>query len=151
MGDWGYPSESPRCQESKRLPGPNGNNISWNTQQRGERTCRDHIQRLGMAPGWGMGPPTYLKNFNPELLLSKGNTGTKSGAETEGKAIQRMPHLGLHPICSHQTQTLLGMPRSACWQDPDIAVSLEAVPEPDKYRCRCLQPTIWARGHQWRS
>jgi hypothetical protein len=29
-----------------------------------------------------MGPNTYLKNFNPELLLSKGNTGIKSGAET---------------------------------------------------------------------
>jgi hypothetical protein len=32
-----------------------------------------------------MGPPTHLKNFNPELLLSEGNTGTKSGAETERK------------------------------------------------------------------
>jgi hypothetical protein len=59
--------------------------ISWNTPQRGERTCRDHIQRLGMLPhpGWGMGPPIRLQNFNPEFLLSKGNTGTKSGAETE--------------------------------------------------------------------
>jgi hypothetical protein len=34
-----------------------------------------------------MGPSTYLKNFNPELFLSKRNTGTKSGAEIEGKAI----------------------------------------------------------------
>ena len=33
-----------------------------------------------------MTPPTHFKNINPELLLSKGNTGTKSGAETEGKA-----------------------------------------------------------------
>ena len=33
-------------------------------------------------------------NFNPELLLSKGNAGTKSEAETERKAIQRLPHLG---------------------------------------------------------
>jgi hypothetical protein len=41
-----------------------------------------------------MGPPTHLKNINPELLLSKGNT--KNGAETEGKAIQRLPHLGLY-------------------------------------------------------
>jgi len=30
--------------------------------------------------------------LNPEWLLSKGNTGTKYGAETEGKAIQRLPH-----------------------------------------------------------
>jgi hypothetical protein len=45
-----------------------------------------------------MGPPTYLKNINPELFLSRGNAGTKNGAESEGKAIQRLPHLGIHPI-----------------------------------------------------
>jgi hypothetical protein len=56
-----------------------------------------------------MGPPTYLKNINPELLLSKGNAGAKSEAKTEGKTIQRLPHLEIHPICSHQTQTLLLM------------------------------------------
>ena len=67
-----------------------------------------------MAPGLGMEPPTHLKNFNPELLLSKGNTETKSGAETEGKVIQRLLQLGIHPIYSHQTQSLLLMPRSAC-------------------------------------
>jgi hypothetical protein len=38
-----------------------------------------------------MGPPTHLKIFNPELFLSKGNLGTKSGADTEGKAIQKLP------------------------------------------------------------
>ena len=59
-------------------------------------------------------PRTHLKKFNPELLLSKGNIGTKSGAETKGKAIQRLPHLGIHPICRQQTQALLLMSRSAC-------------------------------------
>jgi hypothetical protein len=34
------------------------------------------------------------------------------------------------------------MPRSACLEKPVIAVSLEAVPEPDKHRGGCLQPTI---------
>jgi hypothetical protein len=29
------------------------------------------------------------------------------GAETKGKAIQRVPYLGIHPIYNHQTQTLL--------------------------------------------
>jgi hypothetical protein len=43
-----------------------------------------------------------------------GDTETMFGAETEGKAIQRMPHLGIHPIYSYQTQTLLWMPTSAC-------------------------------------
>jgi hypothetical protein len=43
-------------------------------------------------------------------------------------SIQRLPHLGIHPICSYQTQTLLWMPTSACWQEPDMAVSWEALP-----------------------
>jgi hypothetical protein len=48
------------------------------------------------------------------ILLSRGNkismegvTETKFGAETEGMTIQKLPHLGIHPINSHQTQTLL--------------------------------------------
>jgi hypothetical protein len=45
-----------------------------------------------------MGPPTHLKNINPELLLAKGNAETKNGAETEGKTIYRLPHLGVDPI-----------------------------------------------------
>jgi hypothetical protein len=60
-----------------------------------------------------MGPPTHLKNINSEFLLSKGNAGTKSGAETEGKATQRLTHLGIYPICRHQTQTLLLRLRNA--------------------------------------
>jgi hypothetical protein len=50
-------------------------------------------------PPRGMGPPTHLKNINLKFLLSKENAGKKSGAENEGKAIQRLPHLGIHPIC----------------------------------------------------
>jgi hypothetical protein len=46
--------------------------------------------------------------------MSKENTGTKCGAETQGMAIQRLPYLGTHPIGRHQTQTLLLVPRSAC-------------------------------------
>jgi hypothetical protein len=34
-----------------------------------------------------------------------------------------VPHLGIHPIHIHQTQTLLKLPGSACWQESDIAVS----------------------------
>ena len=60
----------------------------------------------------------------------------------EGKAIQRLSHLEIRPTCHHQTWTLLLMPRSACWQEMDIAVSWEALPEPDQYRLGFLQPTI---------
>jgi hypothetical protein len=41
-----------------------------------------------------------------------GDTETKYGAETEGGTMQRLPHIGIHPIYSHQT--LLWMPISAC-------------------------------------
>jgi hypothetical protein len=44
----------------------------------------------------------------------KGVTETKCGAETEGKAIQRLPHLGIHPTNIHQTQKLLWMTTRAC-------------------------------------
>jgi hypothetical protein len=30
-------------------------------------------------------------------ILTGANTETKYGAETEGKAIKRLPHLGIHP------------------------------------------------------
>ena len=42
------------------------------------------------------------------------NMETKCEAETEGKVIQRLHYLGIHPIYSNQTQTLLWMPTSAC-------------------------------------
>jgi hypothetical protein len=73
-------------------------------------------------------------------ILTGGNMETECGTETEGKAIQRLPHLGLHPI--YRYQTLLQMPRSACWQEPDRAVSWEPLLEPGKYRGGCSQPTI---------
>jgi hypothetical protein len=38
----------------------------------------------------------------------------ESGTKTEGKAIQRLLYLKIHPICRHQTQSLLVMPRSTC-------------------------------------
>jgi hypothetical protein len=40
----------------------------------------------------------------------EGVTETKFGAETKGWTTQRLPHPGIHPIISHQTQTLWHMP-----------------------------------------
>jgi hypothetical protein len=65
-----------------------------------------------------MGLFTHLQNFNPELLLSQGNTDIKNGTETEGKGIQRLSH-----IQTPNPQTLLLMPRTICWQEPDTAAS----------------------------
>ena len=66
---------------------------------------------------------TSVLRIRGSKMQMGGDTETKCGGETEGKAIQRLPHLGIHPRYSHQTQTLLWMPTSACWQEPDIAVS----------------------------
>jgi hypothetical protein len=45
-------------------------------------------------------------------ILMEGDTEVKFGAEPEGTTIQRLPHLGIHPINNHQTQTL-----GRCQQD----------------------------------
>jgi hypothetical protein len=68
------------------------------------------------------------QSVDASVLLRRGNKiikkyGDKCGAEIEGKAILRLSHLGIHRIHRHQTQTLLWMPRSACCQNPDVAVS----------------------------
>ena len=52
------------------------------------------------------------QSVGSSVLLRKGNKiganmKTKCGAETKGKAIQRLPQPGIHPIYSQQTQTLL--------------------------------------------
>jgi hypothetical protein len=66
--------------------------------------------------------PEKKEDQNVEILTG-GNIEIKCGAETEGKAIQRLPHMGIHPIYSHQAQTLWWMPGSTCCREPDMAVS----------------------------
>jgi hypothetical protein len=61
------------------------------------------------------------QSVDTSFLLRMGNkipmegvTETKFGAEMEGRTIQRLPHLGIHPIYNHQIQTLLHMPARFC-------------------------------------
>jgi hypothetical protein len=51
---------------------------------------------------------------NTLVLLRMGNkipmgvdTETNCGVETEAKAMQRLPHLGIHPVYSYQPQTIV--------------------------------------------
>ena len=60
------------------------------------------------------------QSMDVSFLLTMGNkiamegvTETKFRAEPEGMTIQRLPHLVIHPINSHQTQSL-----GRCQQDP---------------------------------
>jgi hypothetical protein len=65
-----------------------------NTQQKGDRTCRDRIQRLGMAPveGWGH---TLISKILTQNCSFQRKYGDKM---YEGKAIWRLPHPGIHPM-----------------------------------------------------
>jgi hypothetical protein len=47
-------------------------------------------------------------------IYMEGVTETMLRAETEGRTIQRLPHLGIHPMYNHQTQTLFYMPERFC-------------------------------------
>ena len=75
------------------------------------------------------------KNVDASVLLRRenktltgGNTRSNREAGVEKKIIQRLPHLGIHPMCIYQTQALLLMPRSTYWQEPDMDASSEALP-----------------------
>ena len=61
------------------------------------------------------------QSVDTSFLLRMGNkipmegvTETEFGAETEGWTVQRLPHPGIYPINSHQTQILLHMPGRFC-------------------------------------
>jgi hypothetical protein len=50
----------------------------------------------------------FLRRGNK--IAIEGVRETKCGAETEGMIIQRLLHLGIHPIYNKKTQILLWMP-----------------------------------------
>jgi hypothetical protein len=85
-------------------------NISPKAQNTQNTTHRPHEAQ---KEGWPKCGYFGLLRRGNKIIMG-GNTETKGGADTEGKAIQRLPHLGIHPIHSHQTQTLLWMPTNAC-------------------------------------
>jgi hypothetical protein len=71
----------------------------------------DHI-KLKKKQDQSVGVSVLLRKGNK--ILTAANMETKCRGETEGKASQRLPHLVIQPIYSHQTLTALWMPRNAC-------------------------------------
>jgi hypothetical protein len=55
----------------------------------------------------GQNVPALVLHRRGNKILMGENTETKCGAATEGKATQRLLLVGIHPIYSHQTHTLL--------------------------------------------
>jgi hypothetical protein len=56
---------------------------------------------------------TFLLRIGNKIPM-EGVTEAKFVAETKGWTIHRLPHMGIHPIISHQTQTILHMPKRFC-------------------------------------
>ena len=56
-------------------------------------------------------------------IYRRGNKETKCGVETEGKATQRLYHLEIHLVYSHQDSKLLSMRRKSLlnrvWLSPE--------------------------------
>ena len=75
-------------------------------------TSSGYMIRNGIAGSSGSTMSSFLRRGNK--IPMEGVSETKFRAETEGITIQRMPHLGIHPINNHQTETLLQMPTRAC-------------------------------------
>ena len=90
------------------------------------------------------------QHVDTSFLLRLGNkipmegvTETKFGAEIKEWTIKKLPHSGIHPIISHQRQTLLHVPARFCWKGSDIAVSCEAILGPSKHRSGWSHSAIW--------
>jgi hypothetical protein len=106
--------------------------------------------KLKKKEDWSVDTLILLRRANK--IHMEGVTETKYRVEIEGITIQKLPHLGIYPINNHQTQTLLQMPARAYWQDPDIAVSWEALPVADYTEVYAhSHPLDRAQGPQWRS
>ena len=68
------------------------------------------------------------------------------GAETEVKASQRLPYLGIHPINSHQTLTLLWTTRSVYQKEHDMVVSGRSPGRALQIQRQMLTTNYWT-GH----
>jgi hypothetical protein len=56
---------------------------------------------------------SFLPRIGNKIFM-EGVTETKFGANMKGETTQGLPHPGVHPIISHQMQTLLHMQARLC-------------------------------------
>ena len=112
----------------------------WILAQKLEITKKQFRDQMKLKKKEEQSMDTLVLLRRENKIPTGGDTETKCGAESEGKTIQILPHLGIHPIYSYKTQTLLWMPTSDCWPEPNIAVTWEALLVHDKYRREHSQP-----------
>ena len=89
---------------SKLHPGVNSGSIKVRegeaTRRKWRKALKNEDQSVDTLPLLRIG----------NKIPMEGVTEAKFGAKTKGWTIQRLPHMGVHRIISHQTQTLLHMP-----------------------------------------
>ena len=93
---------------NKRITGPYGDDIRWNPQQRGESTCRNHIQRLGIGSGWKMGPLPFSKILTQNCSCWKEIQGQRVEHSLKEKPFRDCPIWGYIPSAATK-------PRHYCW------------------------------------
>ena len=95
--------------------------ISQKAQNKQDKIHRPHETEEGRPKCGCFSSSEKGKN----KILTEAITEIKCGAETEGKAIQRLSYLEIHPINSHQTlhyygrQEMLAQ-RSLIWLSPRV-------------------------------
>jgi hypothetical protein len=103
-----------------------------------------HIKFKKKKEDWSVDASALLRRENKTLM--GWNMETECGS-IEGKAIQRLPHLEIHPIYCHQTQTLFWMPRNTWQQESDLDDSWKALPGLTNTGVGAhSQPENWAQG-----
>ena len=88
--------------------------------QNTQDTFTDHM-KLKKKEDQSVG--AFVLHRKGNKILTGANMEIKYGAETEGKAIQCLSHLGIHPIYNHQTPTMLWIPISTSLQKSDMTDS----------------------------
>jgi len=103
-GHLGYPLESPRYHGPKRLSRPNREDISLNTHQRGDRYSYS-VDRHAPVEGWG-------HPLTSKIVIQNSPCQKEWRGQRVEQRLKERPSKDC-PICSHQTQSLLLIPRSA--------------------------------------
>ena len=82
------------------MDGSGGYHPKW-----GNLTIKEHTW-YAFTDKWILAQKLRILHRRGNKIPMGGVTETKFGTETEGRSIERLPHLGIHPINNHQTQTM---------------------------------------------
>jgi hypothetical protein len=95
----------------------------WILAQRVRISMIQFIENMKLKKKEDQNLDTLVPLIRGNKIPMEGVAERRCGAENKEKTIQRLPHLWIHPIYSHRTQTVLWMTTYVCCQKPNIVVS----------------------------